>query len=118
VQRDRLDIEAVGSAHLTLADQNLDPIDRRKTGTGRWVLVDGDDLLDGNQLSVARTPIAHPGGVNFCRLALRKGDGASPVRRPGAVIITNDGLGLAVAKRDLVVGHRGTSFKGGRLSSD
>jgi hypothetical protein len=51
-------------------------------------------------------------------LALGEGNGAVPVRRPGAVIVTEDGSGLAVAERDLINGHGGTSFEGGRLSSE
>jgi hypothetical protein len=35
-----------------------------------------------------------------------------------AVIVTEDGSGLAVAKRDFINGHGGTSFDGGRLSSE
>jgi hypothetical protein len=41
-------------------------------GLGSFVLVGGRDLLDGNQLSVARAAIAHAGGVVFRRLCLRK----------------------------------------------
>jgi hypothetical protein len=42
--------------------------------------------------------------------------GADPLS--GAVIVTDDGSGLAVANRNLIGGHVGTSFEGGRLSSE
>jgi len=58
-------------------------------------LVGGGELLDLDEISVARTVIAHAGGVGFRRLALTEGEGAAPVGRPGAVIITDDRLGLA-----------------------
>jgi hypothetical protein len=77
VRQDCLDIEAVASAHR---------------------LVGGSDLLDGNQLGVARIAIAHAGGVGFRRLTPTKGEGATLVRRPHAVIVTDDSLGFAVAK--------------------
>ena len=52
------------------------------------LFVGGGDLLDGNQLSVARTAIAHAGGVDFRRLTPTEGQGATPVRRPRTVIVT------------------------------
>jgi hypothetical protein len=73
------------------------------------MLVVGGDLLDLNDVSVARTLISHPSGVSFRRITLMDGDSAAPVRRPGAVIITNDGLGLSIAESYLVGRHRGTS---------
>ena len=82
------------------------------------MLVGGSDLLDVDKLRIPRAEIAHPGGVVFRHLALGEGNGAVPVRRLGAVIVTEDGSGLAVAKRDLINGHGGTSFEGGRLSSE
>ena len=85
--------------------QNLDPIDRRKNRSRLWVLVGGDDLLDGNQLSVARTAVAHAGSVDFCRLTPPEGERATTIRRPRTVIVTDDGLGFAVAKCDVVDGH-------------
>jgi hypothetical protein len=45
--------------------------------------------------------------MEFSRLAPRKSEGAAPVRGPRAVIVTDDGLGLAVAERDLVGNHDG-----------
>jgi hypothetical protein len=71
----------------------------------------GGDLLDFNEVSVARTLIAHAGGMGFRRTTSTNDDGAAPVRRPGAVIVTHDGLGLAVAESDLVDRHCGTSPK-------
>ena len=85
--------------------QNLDPIDRRKNRSRLWVLVGGDDLLDGNQLSVARTAVAHAGSVDFCRLTPPEGERATTIGRPRTVIVTDDGLGFAVAKCDVVDGH-------------
>ena len=73
------------------------------------VLVGGGDLLDVDELSVAWTAVAQAGGVGF-RFAPMEGHGTSLVRRPSAVKVTDDGLGLAVAKGDLVDGHSGTSF--------
>jgi hypothetical protein len=82
------------------------------------VLVGDSDLLDVDKLGIPWGAIAHPGSVVFRHLALGEGKGAVPIRRPGAVIVTEDGSGLAVAKRDLIDGHGGTSFEGGRLSSE
>ena len=76
------------------------------------MLIDGRDLLDANQLSVARTAIAHAGGVVFGRFTPREGKGATAVRCPCAVIITDDGLGFAVAKCDVVDGHSGIPLEG------
>jgi hypothetical protein len=90
-----LDIEAVASAQQ---------------------LVGGGDLLDGNQLSVARTAIAHAGGVGFRRLTPTEGQGATPVRRPRTVIVTDDGFGFAVAKCDVVDGHNGIPPEGSCIS--
>jgi hypothetical protein len=73
------------------------------------VLIGGGDLLNVDELSVAWTAVAQAGGVGF-RFAPVEGHGTSLVRRPGAVKVTDDGLGLAVAKGDLVDGHSGTSF--------
>ena len=42
-------------------------------GLGSVVVVGVSDLLDGNQLSVARTAVAHTGGVNFRRLTPAEG---------------------------------------------
>jgi len=39
--------------------------------------------------------------------------GAAPVRRPGAVIATDDDLSLAVAESDKIDRHAGTSVEGG-----
>jgi hypothetical protein len=85
-----------------------------KRNGARKVLVGGGKLLDLDQVGVARTAIAHAGGVDFRRLAHTKGKGAVRVRRPGAVIVADDALGLAVAESDLVDGHGGTPFEGGR----
>jgi hypothetical protein len=71
------------------------------------VSVPGGDLLDGNQLSVARTAVAHAGSVGFCRLTPPEDERATPIRRPRTVIVTDDGLGFAVAKCDVVDGHGG-----------
>jgi hypothetical protein len=85
-------------------------------GLGSFVLVGVSDLLDGNELGVARTAIAHTGGVNFRRLTPAEGQGAPPVRRPRAVIVADDGLGFAVAKCDVVDGHSGIPPEGGSIS--
>src|SRR5712671_3687084 len=74
------------------------------------VLVGDSDLLDVDELGVPRTAIAHPGGVGFGRFAPTEGEGAPLVRCPGAVIVTDDGLGLAVAESDLVDSHGGASL--------
>jgi hypothetical protein len=85
-------------------------------GLGPFVLVGVSDLLDGNELSVARTAIAHAGGVDFRRLTPTEGHGAPPVRRPRAVIVADDGLGFAVAKCDVVDGHSGIPPECGWIS--
>ena len=55
--------------------------------------------------------------MGFRSLAPTDGEGATPVRRPGAVIVTHHGLGFAVAECDEVGGHRGFPFdRGGVLS--
>src|SRR6266436_9668743 len=54
--------------------------------------------------------------MGFRSLAPTDGEGATPVRRPGAVIVTHDGLGLAVAECDEVGGHRGFPFDRGGVS--
>jgi hypothetical protein len=77
------------------------------------MLVVGGDLLDLNDVGVTRTLIAHPSGMIFRRITLIGGDSAAPVRRPGAVEITNDGLGLTISERDVVGLHRVTSRRGG-----
>ena len=77
------------------------------------MLVGGSDRLDVDELGVPRTAIAHPGGV-----VPTEGEGASPFRRPGAVIVSDDGLGLAVAERNLADRHGGPSFEGGRHPSE
>ena len=56
------------------------------------------------------------GGVDFRSLAPTEGESATPVRRPGAVIVTHDGLGFAVAECDEVGGHRGFPFDRGGVS--
>jgi hypothetical protein len=38
---------------------------RRALAAAAKLLIDGSDLLDGNEFSVMRTAIAHAGGVNF-----------------------------------------------------
>jgi hypothetical protein len=73
------------------------------------VLVGGSDL-DLDNVGVARTTIPHAGGMGFRSLAPTDGEGATPVRRPGAVIVTHDGLGFVVAECDEVGGHRGFPF--------
>ena len=73
--------------------------------SGSFVLVAGRELLNGNQLSVARAVIAHAGGVVFRRLSPTQGEGAMLVGRPCALIVADDGLGFAVAKCDAVDGH-------------
>jgi hypothetical protein len=52
--------------------------------------------------------------VGFRRITLPDGDRAAPVRRPGAVIVTDNGLALAVVESDLI--GRGTVNLSGRLS--
>jgi len=83
---------------------------------GSFVLVGGRDLLDGNQLSVARAAIAHAGGVVFRRLSPTQGEGAMLVGRPRAVIVADDSLGFAVAKCNAVDGHSGIPPEGGWIS--
>ena len=70
------------------------------------MLVGGSDL-DLDNVSVARTTIPHAGGMGFRSLAPTERESATPVRRPGAVIVTHDGLGFAVTECDEVGGHRG-----------
>src|SRR5262249_31723830 len=65
------------------------------------------DVLDGKELSVARTAVAHAGSVGFCRLTPTEGERAPPISCPRAVIVTDDGLGFAVPKCDAVDGHSG-----------
>jgi hypothetical protein len=79
------------------------------------VLVGGSDL-DLDDVSVARTTIPQAGGMGFRSLAPTDGEGATPVRRPGAVIVTHDGLGFAVAECDEVGGHSGIPFNRGGVS--
>jgi hypothetical protein len=80
------------------------------------VVVGGSDLVDLDDVSVARTTIPHAGGVGFRSLAPTEGEGATPVRRPGAVIVTHDGLGFVVAECDEVGGHSGIPFDRGGVS--
>src|SRR6516162_7944569 len=47
------------------------------------------------------------------RITLTEGDGVAPIRRPGAVIVADNGLGLTVAERDMVGRHGGISPEGG-----
>ena len=75
--------------------------------SGSFVLVAGRELLNGNQLSVARAVIAHAGGVVFRRLSPTQGEGAMLVGRPCALIVADDGLGFAVAECDVVERHGG-----------
>ena len=77
------------------------------------MLVSGSDLLDLDNVSVARTTIPHAGGVDFRGLASAEGESATPVRRPGAVILAHDGLGFAVAECDEVGSHSGIPFDRG-----
>src|SRR5882672_11377715 len=76
-------------------------------------LVGGGKLLDLDQVSVARTAIAHAGGMGFRRPSLTESEGAAVVSRPAAVIITDDGLALAVAESDAIGGHGRLSFEWG-----
>ena len=80
------------------------------------MVVGGSDLVDLDDVSVARTTIPHAGGVVVRHLALGEGNGAVPVRRPGAVIVTHDGLGFVVAECDEVGGHSGIPFDRGGVS--
>ena len=77
------------------------------------LVVRGGDLLDLNEVSIARTLIAQPSSMCFRRMTPPDGDSATPVRRLGAVIVTDDGLARAVAESDLVDCHSGTSPKVG-----
>ena len=43
--------------------------------------------------------------MDFRRLTPTEREGSTPVRRPRAVIVTDDGLGFAVAECDVVDGH-------------
>ena len=85
--------------------------------SGSFVLVAGRELLNGNQLSVARAVIAHAGGVVFRRLSPTQGEGAMLVGRPCALIVADDGLGFAVAKCDAVDGHSSIPPEGGWIQS-
>jgi len=69
------------------------------------VLVRGSHLLDRDDVSVARTTIPQAGGLGLRSFAPTEGESATPVCRPGAVIVTHDGLGFAVAECDEVGGH-------------
>jgi len=80
------------------------------------VVVGGSDLVDLDDVSVARTTIPHAGGVGLRSLAPTEGESATLVRRPRAVIVTHDGLGFAVAECDEVGGHRGFPFDRGGVS--
>jgi hypothetical protein len=92
-------------------DKTIFGTDRRRARRVAVLSASGDsDLLDVDELGVPRTAIAHPGGVGFGRFAPTEGEGAPLVRCPGAVIVTDDGLGLAVAESDLVDSHGGASF--------
>jgi hypothetical protein len=73
------------------------------------MLVGGGDLVHLNEVSVSRTLVAQPSSVGFGRIALTESGGAAAVRRPGAVIVTDDGLCRAVAESDAVNRHCGTS---------
>src|SRR5262249_28707547 len=73
----------------------------------------GGELLDLDEISVARTAIAHAGSVGFRHLALADCEGAAPIGRPGAVVITDDGFSLAVAESDVVGGHGRPSLEAG-----
>jgi hypothetical protein len=85
-------------------------------GLGSFVLVGGCNLLDGDEFGVPRTAIAHAHCVGFRRLSPMEGEGATPIRRPCAVIVANDGLGFAVAKCDVVDGQSGIPPEGGWIS--
>jgi len=75
------------------------------------MLVVDSDLLHLNEVSVSRTLVAQPISVGFGRIAPAESGGAAPVRSPGAVIVTDDGLRLAVTESDMVGRHCGTSPK-------
>jgi hypothetical protein len=77
-------------------------------------VVGGNDLLHLDEVSVAWTAIPHARGVDFRSLAPMEGESATPIRRPRAVVVTDDGLGLAVAECDLVGGHSAIDFERGR----
>ena len=79
------------------------------------MLVGGSDL-DLDDVSVARTTIPHTGGMGFRSLASTERESATPVRRPGAVIVTHDGLGFVVAECDEIGGHSGFPFDRGGVS--
>ena len=78
------------------------------------MLIGGNDLFDLDEFSVPWTAVAQAGGVRFRRLTHPNGHGAALVRRPGATVATDNGLGLAVSKSDLVDGHGRPSFHPGR----
>ena len=79
------------------------------------MLVGGSDL-DFDDVSVARTTIPQAGGMGFRSLAPTDGEGSTPVRRPGAVIVTHDGLSFVVAECDEIGGHSGIPFGRGGVS--
>src|SRR5438105_8952376 len=80
------------------------------------VLVRGSHLLDRDDVSVARTTIPQAGGLGLRSFAPTEGESATPVCRPGAVIVTHDGLGFAVAECDEVGSHSGIPFDCGGVS--
>ena len=97
----------------------------RRTGLGshygrvicQALVIVGTDLLDVDDVRVARTAIAQAGGVGFRRFAPTEREGATPVGRPSAVIITDDSLGLAVAESNVVDGQGGTSFEFAKVAA-
>src|SRR5216683_2902233 len=79
------------------------------------MLIVGSGLLDFDEVSVARTAIPHASRVDLRSLAPTKGESATPVRRPRAIIVTDDGLGFAVTECDVVGGgHSGIPLRSRR----
>src|SRR6266481_9477956 len=78
------------------------------------MLIVGSGLLDFDEVSVARTAIPHASRVDLRSLAPTEGESATPVRRPRAIIVTDDGLGFAVTECDVVGGHSGIPLRSRR----
>jgi hypothetical protein len=57
--------------------------DRMKWPRVGQVLVGGGDLVDVDEVRVARAAIAPADGVGVCPITLTVGDGTAPVGRPG-----------------------------------
>ena len=70
---------------------------RRQFFSGPLALIGGFKLLDLDEVGVARTPLAHAGGMGLRLVALTEGKGAAPV------VKNHKTLGLS--SRDLVASN-------------